>query len=256
MVPCFVAVVAAGALGIFANAADDGSAYVRRLGALFLGAAVLGWLGPGIFVWSKAKEGRRIVYLLLAILAARVAYVPSLEGGILLAGWVEQLGRALGGERLGMPVHYALGCFIAAITCFASLVIVSAAAHARRPASIAIFVILAGATLLTLSHAEDRALLPQALVGEDVQPAAGGENYLDIAEDTRRPARTRFLASLYGIVDAVSARSGWAGAVRMELHARFRADPDMSLRARVRSIEGALRTARPAFRTSPRTPPA
>jgi len=256
VVPCFVAVVAAGALGLFANAADDGSAYVRRLGALFLGATILGWIGPAVFTWKKATEGRRILYVLLAVLAARVAYLPSIQAALLLAGWVDRLGRALGGERLGMPVHYALGCFVAAITCFVCFVVISAAAHARRPASIAVFVLLAGAAVLAFSHPEDRAIVPQSLVGDDLQPAAEGEDYLDVVENEKHPARTRILAAFYGIADAMSPHSGWAGAVKREMHARFRADPDMSLRARVTSIEGALRTARFLFRTSPRTPPA
>jgi hypothetical protein len=258
VVPCFVSVVVAGGLGLLASAAEDGSAYVRRLGILFLGAAVLGWLGPGIFIWRKAKatEGRRVLYLLLSILAARVVYVPAIQVALLLAGWIDRLGRALGGERLGAPVHYALGCFVAATICFAAFVVVSAAAHARRPASIGVFVLLLCGAVLAFSHPDDRAILPQGLAREDTQGAADGEDYLDIAEDTKRPARTRIIAALFGVVDAISPRSGWADAVRRELHARFRADPDMSLRARVLSIEGALRTARPLFRTSPRTPPA
>jgi len=239
---------------MLADRAGEGPEYIRGLRILFLGAAFLGCLGPLIFVCRKAKEGHRILYLLLAIVAARIAYVPSLEGALLLASWVERLGRSLGIARLGLPVHAALGCLVAAIECFVALVVISAAAHARRPASIAVFVLLAAGGALALSSRDDRALLPQALSGEDLQPAAEGEDYLDIAEDGKRPARTRILAALYGIVDAVSPRSGWAEAVRAEMHARFRADPDMSFRARVTSIEGALRTARPLLRTSPRTP--
>jgi hypothetical protein len=256
VVPCLVTVVAAGALGAFANAAGEGPEYVQRLRILFLGATVLGWIGPSIFVLRKAKEWQRIACLLLSTLAARVAYVPSVGGALLLAGWIERLGRALGGEgRLGLIVHYALGCFLAALVCFVAFVVISAVAHARRPASIAVFALLGLGALLAFSHGDDRALLPQALKGDDVQSAADGEDYLELAEEGRRPARTRILATLYGIADALSPRSGWADAVRQELHARFRADPDMSLRARVTSIEGALRTARPLFRTSPRTPP-
>lgn len=256
MVPCIVTVVAAGALGAFANAADGAPEYVLRLRILFLGAAVLGWLGPSIFVARKAKEPERILCLILAVLAVRVAYAPSLHGALLLAGWVERLGRALGGGRLGFLAHYALGCFMAAIVCFACFVVISAVAHARKPASIAVFVLLGLGALLAFSHPDDRTLLPQALRGDDAQPAADGKDYLDLVEDTRRPARTRILAALYGIADVLSPRSGWADDVNREMHARFRADPDMSLRARVTSIEGALRTARPLFRTSPRTPPA
>lgn len=255
MVPCFVAVVAAGALGLFANAADGGPEYVRRLRILFLGAAALGCLGPMVFVWLKAKGAKRVFCLPLPVLAARIAYVPALHGALLLAGWSERLGRAVGAERLAAPVHYALGCFVAALVCFAALVLVSAAANARRPASIAVFVLYAAAGALALSVPDDRVLLPHAMVAEDVQPAAEGKDYLDVTEDVNARARTRILAALYGIVDAISPRSGWAEAVRAELHARFRASPDMSLRARVTSIEGALRTARPLFRTSPRTPP-
>jgi hypothetical protein len=249
-------VVAAGALGAFANAAEDGPEYVWRLRILFLGATLLGWLGPAIFTWRKAKEGERILYVLLAVIAARVAYVPSLEGALLLAGWVERLGDALGGGgRVGFIVHYVLGCALAAIVCFVAFVVISAAAQARKPASIAVFVLLGLGALLAFSHREDRALLPQAVRGDDAQPAADGEDYLDLAEESQRPARTRILAALYGITDALAPRGGWADAVNREMHARFRADPDMSLRARVTSIEGALKTARPAFRTSPRTPP-
>jgi hypothetical protein len=251
-----VTVVAAGALGLFAHAAGEAPEYVQRLRILFLGAAVLGWIGPSIFVFRKAKEGQRIACLLVATLAARVAYVPSLQAALLLAGWVERLGSALGGGgRLGLVVHYALGSFVAALVCFVAFVVISAVAHARKPASIAVFALLALGALLAFSHPDDRTLLPQSLSGEDLQPAAEGEDYLDVAEDGSHTARTRILGALYGIVDAVSPRSGWAEAVRVEMHARFRADPDMSLRARVASIEGALRTARPLFRTSPRTPP-
>lgn len=255
MALCVVAVVAAGALGLLANAAGEGPEYVQRLRILFLGAAALGCLGPIIFVWRKAKGPQRLLCLLLAVLAARIAYVPALEGAILLSGWVERLGRAVHAARLGGPVHYALGCFTAALVCFAALVLVSAVANARRPASIAVFVLFAAAGALAFSSADDRALLPHAIVAEDLQPAAEGEDYLDVAEDGRRPARTRLLGALYGIADALSSRDGWSGAVRGEMHARFRAAPDLSLRGRVTSIEGALRTARPWFRTSPRTPP-
>ncbi|HEX5135353.1 MAG TPA: hypothetical protein VFY93_00140 [Planctomycetota bacterium] len=228
-----------------------------RLRILFLGATVLGWLGPAIFTWRKAKEGQRILYLLLAVISARIAYLPCLEGGLLFASWVERLGRALGGgARIGFVVHYSLGCSVAALSCFVAFVVISATAHAKKPASIAVFVLLGLGALLAFSHPDDRAPLPQALRGEDGQPAAGGDDYLDIAEEGRRPARTRVLAALLGITDALAPRTGWADAVHREMHARFRADPDMSFRARVTSIEGALRTARPLFRTSPRTPPA
>jgi hypothetical protein len=244
-------------LGAYANAAGEGPEYVQRLRILFLGAAFLGWLGPAIFTWRKAKEWERIFYVLLAVVAARIAYLPCLHGALLLAGWIERLGRALGGGgRLGLVVHYALGCFTAGLACFVAFVVIAAAASARKPASIAVFVLLGIGALLAFWHREDRAPLPQELRGEDTQGAADGEDYLDLAEEGQRPARTRILAALYGITDALSARSGWADAVRHELHARFRADPDMSFRARVTSIEGALRTARPLFRTSPRTPPA
>jgi len=249
-------VVVAGALGAFANAADGAPEYVHRLRILFLGAAVLGWLGPSIFVFRKAKEKERVLYLVLAVLAARVAYVPCLHGALLLAGWLERFGRALGGESMGFVVHYALGCFLAGLVCFVAFAVVSAAAHARKPASIAVFVLLGLGALLAFSHPDDRTLLPQALRGEDTQPAADGDDYLDLAEEPQHAARTRILAALYGIADALSPRSGWADGVNREMHARFRAAPDMSLRARVTSIEGALRTARPLFRTSPRTPPA
>ncbi len=247
--------VAAGGLGLFANAAGDGPEYLRRLRILFLGAAALGCLGPMVFTWLKAKGAKRVFCLPLPVLAARIAYVPSLHGALLLAGWIERLGRALGVERLGAPVLYALGCFVAALVCFAALVLVSAAANARRPASIAVFVLFAVAGALALWSPDDRVLLPHAMVAEDLQPAAEGKDYLDVTEDVNAQARTRILAALYGIIDALSPRSGWAGAVREELHARFRAAPDMSLLARVTSIEGALRTARPLSRTSPRTPP-
>lgn len=255
MVPCFLGVVAAGALGLFASAAGEGPEYVQRLRILFLGATALGCLGPMVFVWRKAKGAKRILCLPLPILAARIAYVPALQGALLLDGWLERLGRAIGAERLSAPVHYALGCFLAAFVCFAALVLVAAAANARRPASIAVFVLFAAAGALAVSSPEDRALLPHAMVAEDLQPAAEGKDYLDVTEDVNAAARTRIVAALYGIADALSPRSGWAEAVRADLHARFRAAPDMSLRARVTSIEGALRTARPAFRTSPRTPP-
>jgi len=255
LVPCFAAVVAAGALGLFANAAGEGPEYVARVRILFLGAAALGCLGPMVLVWMKAQGARRAFCLPLPVLAARIAYVPSLHGALLLAGWTERLGRALGVERLAAPVHYALGCFVAALVCLAALVLVSAAANARRRASIAVLVLYAAAGALAMWSPEDRVLLPHAMVAEDVQPAAEGKDYLDVTEDVNAPARTRILAALYGIVDAISPRSGWAEAVRADLHARFRAAPDMSLRARVTSIEGALRTARPLSRTSPRTPP-
>jgi len=257
VVPCLVTVVAAGGLGAFANAAGSDPAYVWRLRVLFLGAAFLGWLGPAIFTWRKAKEGERIFYLLLAVLAARIAYLPCIEGGLLFASWVDGIGRAFGGApRLGFIVHYTLGCFIAAFSCFVTFVVISAASHARKPASIGVFVLLGLGALLAFSHPDDRTPLPQALRGEDEQPAAAGDDYLDLAEEGQRPARTRVLAALYGITDALAPRTGWADAVHREMHARFRADPDMSFRARVTSIEGALRTARPLFRTSPRTPPA
>ena len=255
MVPCFVAVVVAGGLGLFANAAGDGPEYVSRLRILFLGASALGCLGPMLFVWLKAKGAKRVFCLPLPVLAARIAYVPALHGALLLAGWTERLGRALGAERLQAPVHYALGCLVAALVCFAALVLVAAAATPRRGISIAVFVLYAATGALAVWSPDDRVLLPHATVAEDLQPAGEGKDYLDITEDVNAPARTRILASLYGIVDAVSPRSGWAEAVRADLHARFRASPDMSLRARVTSIEGALRTARPLFRTSPRTPP-
>lgn len=255
MVPCFVAVVAAGALGLFANASGEGPEYIQRIRILFLGAAALGCLGPMVFVWRKAQGAKRALCLPLPVVAARIAYVPALHGALLLAGWTERLGRAFGVERLAAPVHYALGCSVAALVCFASLVLVSAAANARRPASIAVFVLCAAAGALAVWSPEDRVLLPHAFVASDLQPASEGKDYLDTTEDVNAPARTRILAALYGIVDAISPRSGWAEAVRAELHARFRAAPDMSLRARITSIEGALRTARPLFRTSPRTPP-
>jgi hypothetical protein len=243
-------------LGVLASAAGEGPEYLLRLRILFLGAAALGCLGPTVFVLRKAKGARRAFCLPLPVLAARIAYVPSLQGALLLAGWTERLGRALGAERPGPVVHYALGCFVAALVCFSALVLVAAASAPRKGASIAVFVLFAAAGALALSSPDDRVLLPHAFVAEDLQPAAEGEDYLDVAEDGKRPARTRLLAALYGIADALSPRSGWAGAVREELHARFRAAPDQSLRARVTSIEGALRTARPLFRTSPRTPPA
>lgn len=255
MVPCFVFVVAAGGLGVYADAAGEGPEYVQRLRILFLGATALGLLGPTVFVWSKAKGRTRTLFLPLPLIAARIAYLPSLQGGLLLAGWTERLGRALGVARLAAPVHYALGCFVAALVCFAALVLVSAAAHARRPASIAVFVLFALGGAFALWHPDDRTPLPHAFVKEDTQPAAEGKDYLDVTEDVKASARARLLGALYGIVDAISPRSGWADAVRREMHARFRADPDMSLRARVTSIEGALRTARPSIRTSPRTPP-
>jgi hypothetical protein len=203
----------------------------------------------------KAKGAKRVFCLPLPLLAARIAYVPALEGALLLASWIERLGRALGAERLALPVHYALGCFVAAFVCFSALVLVAAAANAKRPASIAVFVLFGAAGALALSSPDDRVLLPHAMVAEDLQPAAEGKDYLDVTEDVNARARTRILAALYGIVDAISPRTGWAEAVRAELHARFRAAPDASLLARVTSIEGALRTARPLFRTSPRTPP-
>jgi len=256
LLPCIAGVVVAGGLGVFASAAGEGGDYVSRLRILLLGAAALGCLGPVIFVARKAKGARRAFCLPLPVVAARIAYVPALHGGLLLAGWTERLGRVLGAQRLEVPVLYALGCFVAAIVCFAALVLVSAAANARRPASIAVFVLFAAAGALALSSRDDRVLLPHATAAEDRQPAAEGKDYLDVTEDVNAAARTRILASLYGIVDALSPRSGWAGAVREEMHARFRAAPDLSLRARVTSIEGALRTARPLFRTSPRTPPA
>jgi hypothetical protein len=196
-----------------------------------------------------------VVSLPLPLIAARIFYVPALQGALLLAGWLERVGRALGLERLDFPVHYALGCFAAAFVCAAAVVLVAAAANAKRPASIAVFVIYAASGLLALSSAEDRVPLPHAFVAEDLQPASEGKDYLDVVEDVNAHARTRILAALYGIVDAVSPRSGWADQVRTELHARFRASPGMSLRGRVTSIEGALRTARPSLRTSPRTPP-
>jgi hypothetical protein len=254
LVASFVLVVAAGALGVYANAAGEGPEYIQRLRILFLGAAALGCLGPTIFVARKAKGRTRACCLPLPLLAARIAYLPCLQGALLLSGWVERLGRAFGALRLGAIAHYSLGCAVAALVCFAAFVLLSAAAHARRPASIAVFVFFGLGGAFALWHEDDRTPLPHAFV-EDRQPAAEGKDYLDVSEDVNRSGRARLLGALYGIADALSPRGGWAGAVREDLHARFRADPDMSLRARVTSIEGALRTARPLSRTSPRTPP-
>jgi hypothetical protein len=188
--------------------------------------------------------------------ATRIAYLPCVQAALLLAGWAERLGNALGVARSSAIIHYVLGCFVAAFVCFAALVLVSAAANARRPASIAVFVFFGLGAAFSLWHPDDRAPLPHAFV-EDAQPAADGEDYLDVTEDVNESARARLLGALYGIVDALSPRDGWAAAVREDMHARFRAGHDMSLRARVTSIEGALRTARPLLsRTSPRTPPA
>jgi hypothetical protein len=122
--------------------------------------------------------------------------------------------------------------------------------------SITVFVLFGLAAAFALWHRDDRAPLPHAFA-EDAQPAAEGKDYLDVTEDVNESARARLLGAIYGIVDALSPRDGWAGAVREEMHARFRAAHDMSFRGRVTSIEGALRTARPLLsRTSPRTPPA
>lgn len=255
MVASFVLVVAAGGLGVYASAAGEGPEYVQRLRILFLGAAALGCLGPTIFVARKAKGATRALCLPLPLLAARVGYLPCLQAALLLAGWIERLGNALGAGRLGTIVHYSLGCLVAALVCFAAFVLVSAAAHARRPASIAVFVLFVLGGAFALWHTDDRELMPHAFA-DDAQPAADGKDYLDVTEDVNASGRARLLGALYGIADALSPRGGWAGAVREEMHARFRADPDLSLRARVTSIEGALRTARPLLsRTSPRTPP-
>jgi len=249
------AAVLAGGLGLLANAALMGPEYLPRLRVLFLGAAALAYVGTAVFIWLKAKGLRRIGYLLLALAAIRISYVPALHGGLLVAGWIEWIGHALDGTRLGAPVHYALGCFTAAFASLAALVLLAAAAHPQRAPSIVVFVVYAAAGLLAFSHADDRTPLPHAITAEDLQPAAEGPDYLDLAEENRAPARTRVLAALYGVVDALMPRRAWAGIVRTELHARFRAAPDASLLDRVTSIEGALRTARTEFRTSPRTPP-
>jgi hypothetical protein len=212
-------------------------------------------MAVAVWLWGKTAGGKRLFYLLLALLAARVAYLPAIEGALLLSGWIEQLGRAIGTKGLAAPVHYALGCFVAALVSLLAFVLLAAAASPRRAASIVAFVLYAGAGVLALSHPDDRVPVPHPFAKEDLQPASEGADYLDVAEEGDQGVRTRVLAGLYGIADAGSPGSGWSGIVRAELHARFRAAPDASLRARVASVEGALTTARRAFRTSPRTPP-
>ena len=105
-----VPAILAGLLGLLANAADDPAAYVPRLRLMFLGSVGLGYLGLTLFVWLMARGWRRWGALLLALVAIRVAYVPTIATAVVVTGWMDWFGRLLGVTKLEGPIHYTLAC--------------------------------------------------------------------------------------------------------------------------------------------------
>lgn len=250
-----VPAILAGGLGLLAHAAGDDAAYVPRLRVVCLGAAALGYLGIAVFVWRTARGWRRVLTLLAGLVAVRACYLPVLGLSVFLAGWLEWLARALGAGALSGPVHYALGCLLGALAGLFTLLGVAAVNHVRSPAWALVGVALLALAVLAFAHPEDRAILPHPVADTTPLPSTSGPGYLDVVKDGGAPLRARVLAAFGGARHALSPRSGWAGAVREELLAQFRDRPDASHRARVSSLERALLRARPALRTSPRTPP-
>ncbi|MGH7163048.1 MAG: hypothetical protein ACREID_06165 [Planctomycetota bacterium] len=250
-----VPAVIAGFLGLVAHGAEAGEAYLQRVRLLCLGAALLGLAGAVAFSIARAKGGRRWLAALGALVAARIAYTPLLAAAFVATGWLEWTAARLGASSLSLPVHYGLGCLIAAFTTIAGLLLPYALSDLenRRRIPLLLAWILAG--VLAFAHPEDRELLPHPFGSGAPAPSAVGPSYGDAVEDDALSVRARAVA-LFGLArHAGTPRAGWAGAARDEMVARFRSSPDAPLRARVAAFEAALLTARKALETSARTPP-
>jgi len=247
--------VLGGLLGLVPHAAKDAAAYVERMRLLCLGSVLLGYFGVAFFVWRKSEGSRRWMSLAVGLLAVRVFYVPVLAVAIFLTGWLEWSAAKLGASQLSGPLHYALGCFLGATACFATLLAVLAANSLRHPLWALAAALMAGVAVLALLHEEDRSVLPHPFDNLAPSPSADGPSYLDVVKDEEAPGTVRLLALFGALRHYASPRSGWGGVVREELLAQFRGRPDASLRARVGSLERALLRARSYLRTSPRTPP-
>jgi len=245
-----VPAVLAGLLGLFPHAAPEGADYVPRLRGMLVGAAALGYLGPGVFFWRRAKGWKRWGALLLGLAAVRVLYVPVVAVAFVLVGWLEWGARTAGAGSFGGPLHYGFACLVAAFTSLAVLTVVAAAGNVAKPKWIVPLLLFLGAGVLAFWHPEDRTVLPHPFAKDGPSPASRGPEYLDVAEDGERSWHVRVLAAFGGIRHALSARSGWGGAVREEMLARYRSKPGQSLRDRMLSLEAALDVARPLLTTS------
>jgi len=250
-----VPAVLAGLLGVLAHQAESPAAYLPRLRLLFLGSVALGYLGPAAFIWRKAQGWRRWGSLLLALATLRAAYLPVLGAAFLTAAWCDRLGRALGAESLGGLIHYALACFIATLASRVALLSVAAATRIKKPGWVAWLVCVAGMGVIAFWNPKDRAVLPHPIVTEAPPPASNAPGYFDVVKDGGRPPVTRILAAGGAVLHTLAPRTGWGGSVRVEMQARFRGNPDLSLGERVTALEASLLSAREEFRTSPRTPP-
>lgn len=255
MMVLVVPAVLAGFLGILAHQAGDAAAYLPRLRLLFLGAAALGYVGVGIFCLKKLRGWRLAGALVVALVALRVCYLPILSLALLVTGWLDWLGRtAFSATNLDGPIHYALACFVAAFSSLAALLLISAVSHLKQIGWVMVLLVYVGLGVLAFWHAPDR-LNPHPFLSEAPPRATRGPGYFDVVEDSKRPVVTRVLAAGGLIRHALFPRSGWGGAIREELLARYRGDPGMTLSARVKCIEAALVNSRRLLRTSPRTLP-
>jgi len=253
MIVFLVPAVLAGLLGILAHQAADAAEYLPRLRLMLLGAAALGYVGVAIFSLRKLKGWRLWGALLLGLAAARVCYLPVVTMSLLLCGWAEWIGRTVGAANLAGPIHYALPCFVAALTALTALLALAAASHLKQIGWVMVLLLFGGMGTLAFWHQSDR-ITPHPFLSDAPPPATRGPDYFDVVEDSEGPVVTRVLAAGGLVRHAVSARSTWSGAIRSELLARYRGSPGMTLGERIKCFEAALVSSRPLLGTSPRSP--
>jgi hypothetical protein len=249
LIYALVAAVVAGILGIIANASPEGAEYISRLRLLFLGAAVIGYLGLAVFVWKERKGILRWISLLVALLAVRILYVFVVNLAVILTGWLEAAARGAGVENTALLVHLALAIFTSV---FASLVamlgdgIVDNIMKKIRWAILA--AVIAGAGVQDFSHPEDRRILPQRFGSEAPAQATYGQDYKTVVKDKDRSFRVR-LGAVFGTVrHSISPSDGWGGSVRDDLLARYRSEPDGSMSDGFAALEASLLKARPTLK--------
>jgi hypothetical protein len=100
MIVFLVPAVVAGLLGVLAQGAEIDADYLPRLRFMFLGSAVLGYLGMAIFTWRRLGGVRRWGALLWGLVAARACYLPAMAGALVVTGWLEWLAGILGAGSL------------------------------------------------------------------------------------------------------------------------------------------------------------
>ena len=249
LIYALVAAVVAAVLGIIANAAPEGAEYISRLRVLFLGAALIGYLGVAVFVWRERKGLLKWISLLAALLAIRILYVLIVNLAVILGGWLEAAARGAGVENTALLVHLALAIFT---SMFASLVamlgdgIVDNIMKKVRWAIVA--ALIAGVGVKDFAHPEDRTILPQQFRSEAPMAAEGGQDYKGVVSDKEQPFRVRLGAVLGTIRHSISPTDGWGGAIRDGLLARYRGQPDGSMADGFAALEAAMLDARPKLK--------